>query len=191
MCKCVDEGIWGKSDAVILEGFFNAKMLRLESCVCKWGLDITISTNASLCVLPWCAKEDMQCIALDSQGPHTLVVAHKRSSAEWPANATQISVCHGKPSSAERPACQPRARPVSLIDRALAPEPPSPPPLQLRPATPVHQLLADLEEGSQGEDGSCLLHHIEQFSFFGEFCFRALATTGRLAIRLDVQLQFR
>ena len=75
---CVDEAIQSKSDAVVLGGFFNGSMLWLENRVCKFELDITISTNALLCVLPWCARGSMKCIALDSRGPHTLVIEHEQ-----------------------------------------------------------------------------------------------------------------
>ena len=100
------------------------------------------------------------------------VIEHAQSIAERPASSEPSSVCHGalidkfllapssdelypwpprppdypppgfrpKPSSAARPACQSRAK----------------------PATPLYdQFLADLEEGRQNQDASCLLAHIE------------------------------
>ena len=89
----------------------------------------------------------MKCIALDSKGPFTLVFGHEQSSAERPSS----SAVPPAPSAATRP---------------------SPPPLRLKPYTPLYdQLLADLEEGSQGEDTSSLFEHIQQFCFFGELCF--------------------
>ena len=100
---CVEEAINSKSDTVVLGGFLSGEMPWLENHVFKYELDITISTNARLCVLPWCARGSMKCIALDSDGPYTLVMVHERSSAERLAGATQRSVCHGSLSSAVPP----------------------------------------------------------------------------------------
>ena len=57
---CVKEAINSKSDAVVLGGFFAGQMPWLENRAFKYELDITIPTNALLCVLPWYARGSMR-----------------------------------------------------------------------------------------------------------------------------------
>ena len=156
---CVDKAIQTNSDAIIIGGFFNSNVLWLENHVCKLDLDIAMSANNELYVLPWCASGIMKCIALDSKGPFTLVIEHVQSSAEPPAKPTSRNVCDDPSSSAVPPVRTPAKCP-------------SPPPQRFKPNTPLYdQFLADLEEESQSEDASSLIEYIQQFCFFGELCY--------------------
>ena len=60
---CVQRAIQSKPDAIIIGGCFFSNLLWLENHVCKLDLDIDISTNNDLNILPWCDTGIMQCNA--------------------------------------------------------------------------------------------------------------------------------
>ena len=156
---CVDKAIQSKPDALIIGGFFNGNMLWLENHVCKLEIDIAISTNDNLNVLPWCDTGIMQCDALGLKGPFTLVIEHVQSSAERPANRSPPSVCNISSSSD-----------VSLVRSPS--EYTSPPRMRLTPYTPLYdQFLADLEQENESGDVSSLIEYIQKFCFFGDLCY--------------------
>ena len=129
-------------------GIFGARVLWLDQHSENWKPGITVSTNAKLCVLPWCASGNVTCVALDLDSPYSLIAEHERTSAERPASVTHASLSSAVPPviehegfSAERPA-------GSFI---VTPEPPSATSARLKANTQLYdQFLADLEEG--GED---------------------------------------
>ena len=201
----VDKAVQTNSHRVIIGGVFNAVaettlenrhwiirrlLLWLENRVSKLAFDIAVSSNESLCVLPWCTTGSMKCNALDSAGPYALVIEHEPESAEQPVAPTPTKASRGsngaERSSDEQPAAstptnasggsnrsernsagQPaastgtRTSRVSLESRG--------PGIILNVATPLYdKLLLDLE---QTEESSTLIHHIEQHCFFGELRF--------------------
>jgi hypothetical protein len=134
-------------------------MLWLENHVCKLEIDIAISTNDKLNVLPWCDTGIMEFNALELKGPFTLVIEHVQSSAERPANRSPPSVCNISSSSDVSPVRSPS-------------EYTSPPRMRLTPCTPLYdQFLADLEQENEIGDVSSLIEYIQKFCFFDDLCY--------------------
>lgn len=83
---CVDRARTTLSNAMIIGGVFSTNLLWFENHVRNLDFHIDISTNNDLNVLPWCDTGFMECNALESKGPFTLLIQHVQSSAERPAS---------------------------------------------------------------------------------------------------------
>ena len=183
------------SNRVIIGGVFNALqdsslVLWLENRVSKLDFDIEVTTNESLCVLPWCKIGSMKCAELEHTGPYTLVIEHEpngaeqpaastttegprcsdsseRSSAEQHAASSSSSASRGS-NSAQRSSAEQPAATTGTKKRRISHEPREPS-FSLTAATPLYdKFLEDLEDT---EESSALLSLIENHCFFSDLRF--------------------
>ena len=196
----IDKAVETKSHRIIIGGVFDAvantnrTLLWLENHINKLAMNIGVTSNESLCVLPWCTTGSMKCTTLDTKGPYAMVIEHEPNSAEKLVALTSTKAPHvfnsARGSIAEQLAAstltkasrgsnnpkrssaeQPSASTATKTSRAsLVPRGPG---IILKEPTPLYdKLLDDLEHT---EESSALFDHIRQHCFFNDLRFVTLS----------------